>query len=212
MLTRLFPPFTSTAPCIRSAPRHGPATLGIKSDRHGPHVGVNVEIVDRDHPITSPLEDWQIAKDELYNNVDVFDAHPLAMGHQTYKNKAGKEVTDAAIVAWTNEKQGARSFSTSLGHFNEVVESKQYLDLVVRGALWACGKLDDPFYHNPYTGSNLVREIAAGQPARPAAKAAPAAPACRRYRRQALRHQHAGREQKFPPQRDRRRCQNPMVR
>ncbi len=150
--------------------------LGIKSDRHGPHVGVNVEIVDRDHPITSPLEDWQIAKDELYNNVDVFDAHPLAMGHQTYKNKAGKEVTDAAIVAWTNEKQGARSFSTSLGHFNEVVESKQYLDLVVRGALWACGKLDDPFYHNPYTGSNLVREIAAGQPARPAAKAAPAAP------------------------------------
>lgn len=148
--------------------------LGIRSDRHGPHVGIDVEIVDREHPIMKPLEDWQIGKDELYNNVEVFDAHPLAMGHQAYKNNKGEEIKDSAIVAWTNEKQGARSFSTSLGHFNEVVASDEYLDLVVRGALWACGKLDNPVWHQPYTGSNLVHEITP-EGAAGAAHTAPAA-------------------------------------
>ena len=71
-------------------------------------------------------------KEELYNNAEIYDAEPLAMGTQTYM-KNGKEITDAAIVAWVNTKSGALSFSTSLGHYNEVVESDEYLDLVTRG-------------------------------------------------------------------------------
>ena len=34
-------------------------------------------------------------------------------------------------------------FSTTIGHNNATVEDARYLDLVTRGLLRACGKLDD---------------------------------------------------------------------
>ena len=129
--------------------------LGIQSSRHGPQKPIAVAYVDPEHPITNGLEDWSTDNEELYNNVDVFDAHPLAMGTQKYE-RDGKEVTDVAIVAWTNEAQGARSFSTTLGHNNYTVEDDRYLDLVVRGVLWATDKLNDQYYGVPYQGENEI--------------------------------------------------------
>lgn len=139
--------------------------IGLLSTRHGPHVPLTVDIVDTEHPITKGMKGWVTGKEELYNNAEVFDAHPLAMGTQKY-NKGGKEVVDSAIVAWVNTKHGAPSFSTSLGHYNEVVQSEEYLNLITRGALWACGKLDQPAYMTAYTGSNTITEI----PAKPVKK------------------------------------------
>jgi type 1 glutamine amidotransferase len=48
------------------------------------------------------------------------------------------------VVAWTHEygETKTRVFSTTLGHNNETVADARYLDLVTRGLLWACGKLD----------------------------------------------------------------------
>ena len=66
-----------------------------------------------------------------------------------------------AYCKWVNTTHGAPSFSTSLGHYNEVVQSEEYLGLITRGALWACGKIDNPAYMTPYTGSNTVTEIPA---------------------------------------------------
>ena len=151
--------------------------VGIKSNKHGPHVPVSIEFVNPDHPITKPFEDWVSGKEELYNNVEVYGAEPLAMGSQTYQS-GGKEVTDTAIVIWTNTKFGAPSFSTSLGHFNHNVEDPRYLDLVTRGTLWVCGKLNDPAYlGTAYTGSNLLTEIPATPKDKPeTAKATPAVP------------------------------------
>lgn len=129
--------------------------LGIQSSRHGPKAPVAIDFTDKEHPVTNGLENWTTIDEELYNNVDVFDAHPLAVGTQKYK-KGEEEITDVAIVAWTNEKQGAKSFSTTLGHFNETVADDRYLDLVVRGMLWAAGKLNDDYYGVPYTGENEI--------------------------------------------------------
>jgi len=134
--------------------------LGIQSNRHGPHVPVSLEIKAQDHPITKPLKDWVTGKEELYNNVEIHDITPLILGTQTYKH-GKEEKTDVAIVAWTNTKSGAPSFSTTLGHFNENVADPRYLTLITRGALWACGKIDDPLYHLPYTGENKITEIKA---------------------------------------------------
>lgn len=139
--------------------------IGLLSTRHGPKAPVSVEIVDQEHPITKPLKSWITTTEELYNNAEVFGAHALAIGNQTYK-KGAKDVTDSAIVAWVNTTHGAPSFSTSLGHFNEVVQSEEYLGLITRGALWACGKIDNPAYMTPYTGSNTITEI----PAKPVKK------------------------------------------
>ena len=131
--------------------------LGLQSSGHGPQEPVSIQFTDPNHPITKGLEDWVTKKEELYNNVNVFDAHPLALGHQKYK-RGDKDVSSSAIVAWTNEKQGAPSFSTTIGHNSYTVEDPRYLDLVTRGLLWSAGKLNEE-YLTPYTGSNVVTEL-----------------------------------------------------
>lgn len=130
--------------------------LGLQSSSHGPQEPIAVEYLDRSHPITAPLENWTTIKEELYNNVNLFDAKPLAMGRQLVK-RGDQEKEEVAVVAWVNEQQGARSFSTTLGHNTATVEDARYLDLVVRGLLWACGKLDKEGYlGHPYTGEHTV--------------------------------------------------------
>ena len=129
--------------------------LGLESNAHGPQQPIEVKFVDKTHPITQGMADWKTENEELYNNIKVYDAHPLAMGKQTYL-RGGKEIVDEQIVAWTNEKQGARSFSTTLGHNTNTVGDDRYLNLVTRGLLWACGKLQ-PEYLIPFKGENKIR-------------------------------------------------------
>lgn len=109
--------------------------LGLQSSGHGPKKPVEIVYTDKEHPITQGLEDWTTDNEELYNNIKIFDtAHALATGKQ------GKEET---VVTWTNDYNGTRVFNTTIGHFNETVEDARYLDLVTRGVLWACGKMDE---------------------------------------------------------------------
>ena len=108
--------------------------LGIQSSGHGAQLPIEISFVDKASPITKGFADWTTIKEELYNNVKVFDgAHALARGKQ------GKS---DFVVAWTNLYQGkTRVFSTTIGHNNETVEDPRYLDLVTHGLLWACDKL-----------------------------------------------------------------------
>lgn len=129
--------------------------LGLQSNSHGPQEPIAITFVDKEHPITKTLGDWTTIKEELYNNANLFDAHPLAMGRQMVKGKAVD-----AIVAWTNEKAGARSFSTTIGHNTETVADARYLDLITRGLLWACDKLT-PDFLVPFTGQNQVTFVPA---------------------------------------------------
>lgn len=150
--------------------------LGIQSNSHGPQEPIAITYVDKEHPITQPLADWTTIKEELYNNVNVFDAHPLAMGKQVVKQKDGTSKEVDYVVAWTNEKQGARSFSTTIGHNNDTVADARYLDLVTRGLLWATGKLA-PEYLTPFKGQNKVTFVKGNpEPPKPQAKPAAATP------------------------------------
>ena len=45
------------------------------------------------------------------------------------------------VVAWANQYDQTRVFSTTVGHNNDTVADARYLDLVTRGLLWSCGKL-----------------------------------------------------------------------
>ena len=153
--------------------------LGLQSNSHGPQEPIAITFVDKEHPIVSgrnrgisapseggknapltPLADWTTIKEELYNNVNLFDAHPLAMGRQTVKNKDGTKKDVEYIVAWTNEKDGARSFSTTIGHNNDTVADARYLDLITRGLLWACDKLT-PEFLTPFKGQNKITFVPA---------------------------------------------------
>ncbi|MBP7948036.1 MAG: ThuA domain-containing protein [Verrucomicrobiales bacterium] len=110
--------------------------LGLQSTGHGPQQPIAVTYTAKDSPVTKGLADWTTINEELYNNVQILPtAKPLARGKQ------GKEDT---VVVWTNEFGGkkTRIFSTTLGHNTETVADDRYLDLVCRGLLWVCGKLD----------------------------------------------------------------------
>lgn len=130
--------------------------LGLQSSGHGPQRPIEIQFADDPHPITETLEDWTTINEELYNNVKVFGAKPLAIGKQKLGGRNPR--VEEAIVAWVNESAGARSFSTTIGHNTETVQDARYLDLVTRGLLWACDKLE-PEYLQPYQGANEITFI-----------------------------------------------------
>lgn len=115
--------------------------VGLHSTGHGPQKPIELTYVAKDHPIAAPLENWVTINEELYNNIKLFEtAKPLARG----KQDTGKAVNDF-IVAWTNQYGDTRVFSTTLGHNNATVGDARYLDLVTRGLLWSCNKLNDQY-------------------------------------------------------------------
>ncbi|MCA9127227.1 MAG: ThuA domain-containing protein [Planctomycetales bacterium] len=126
--------------------------LGVQSTAHGPKTPIDVTGIDNNHPIMDGFADWTTIDEELYNNIRVYDGtHALVGGKQLQPasrqelrnnpNAQGREET--AVVAWTNEygPKKTRIFSTSLGHQNDTVADARYMDLVVRGILWASGNL-----------------------------------------------------------------------
>lgn len=111
--------------------------VGIQSTGHGPQEPIHIRYVEKDHPIAAGLPDWATVNEELYNNVKLFDtATPLAKGKQGEQD---------FVVVWTNQYGSTRVFNTTLGHNNETVGDPRYLDLVTRGLLWSCDKLDDKY-------------------------------------------------------------------
>lgn len=119
--------------------------LGVQSSGHGAQLPIAIHFVDSDSPIVKGMDDWTTIHEELYNNVHVFgSAHPLARGSQVVKDHDGNTHTNDYVVVWTNEygPKKTRVFSTTIGHNNETVSDKRYLDLVARGILWATGHLN----------------------------------------------------------------------
>ena len=128
--------------------------LGLQSSGHGPQEPIELNFTIAKHPTTAGFTNWTTIKEELYNNVQIFPATiPLVRGKQIIKKKTKdadgtEKVTEQAVetvVAWANEYGKARVFSTTIGHNNATVGDARYLDLVTRGLLWSCGKLDQGY-------------------------------------------------------------------
>lgn len=120
--------------------------VGIQSTAHGPQEPIEVKFVDTEHPITKGLSNWTTIQEELYNNVKQFEtAKPLARGKQLVKQRDGSTKEVDYVVAWANDYGGTRVFSTTLGHNTATVADDRYLDLVARGMLWACDKLNGTY-------------------------------------------------------------------
>ncbi|MFO0867321.1 MAG: ThuA domain-containing protein [Pirellulales bacterium] len=115
--------------------------LGLHSTGHGPQKPIQIKYVDREHPISLGLPEWTTINEELYNNVRLFpSARPLARGVQD----TGAKVDDY-VVTWVNQYGNTRVFCTTLGHNTATVADPRYLDLVTRGLLWSCDKLNDQY-------------------------------------------------------------------
>ena len=116
--------------------------LGLQSNGHGPQLPIAITIVDKEHPSMARSGDWMTVKEELYKNISLLTAHALAKGKQEDK---GKETE--TVVAWTNEygPRKTRVWSTTIGHNNDTVADARYLDMVTRGLLWSCDKLNESY-------------------------------------------------------------------
>jgi len=138
--------------CAMHSYRTGDGTwfefLGLQSTSHGWQKPIEIDFSIAKHPITTGLANWTTVDEELYNNVKVFpSATPLALGSQIQ----GDGSTDTVVVAWTNDYHGTRVFGSTIGHNNATVADDRYLDLIVRGLLWSCDKLNAEFLR-PYAG------------------------------------------------------------
>ena len=110
--------------------------LGLRSMKHGKATPILIRTVEKQHPIIRGLgwQDWLTGNEELYNNVKVFPSATVL--------QRGVQADDDCAITWVNRYGSTRVFSTSLGHFNETVSDERHLDLVTRGVLWACDRLD----------------------------------------------------------------------
>ena len=108
--------------------------IGLQSTGHGPQQPIEIKFEKNVPFITKGVENWTTQREELYNNVQVLpNAKVVARGVQGNRK---------AVVAWTNDYNGTRVFSTSIGHNNVTVADPRYLNLVARGILWAVKRED----------------------------------------------------------------------
>ncbi|HEX4142672.1 MAG TPA: discoidin domain-containing protein [Pirellulales bacterium] len=145
--------------CFRNGTDNWHQFCGVTSRRHGAQYPHEVLNADADHPIMRGFgAAWANPAGELYWIEKVWPtAHPLAVA----KNR---ENGNAEVCVWTNDYHGTRVFGTTLGHHNETVESPQFLDLLARGTLWACGRLDDT-YLKPRSAQRVPLNLALGKTA-----------------------------------------------
>jgi type 1 glutamine amidotransferase len=117
--------------------------LGIQSTGHGPQFPIVLKTVDAQNAVVKGLPEWTTPKEELYNNVRVFEGvTPLISGQQP-DNPDARAAGQVLTVAWTHlyGPANTRVFSTTLAHNENTMNDARYLDLVARGVLWATGHL-----------------------------------------------------------------------
>ena len=118
--------------------------LGVQSTGHGPQFPIELKLVDPQNPVVKGLTEWATPREELYNNVRVFEGiTPLISGQQP-ANPDARAAAQVLTVAWTHFYGPAKTrvFSTTLAHNENTMSDGRYLDLVARGVLWATGHLD----------------------------------------------------------------------
>lgn len=112
--------------------------VGMKSMSHEKNRDLTVKNLAPEHPVMKgfPME-WLDRADELYKNEVLYSGFvPLAKAY-------GEDTKKDHHLIWVNTNGLGKVFGTTMGHNNSTMEDPVFLDLVTRGLLWACGKLDD---------------------------------------------------------------------
>lgn len=110
--------------------------LGVTSRRHDHQAKYPVKVVAKDHPIMKGFPDnWVTPMDELYIIETLWpNAKPLAT---SISEKDGS----SHPCFWVNEYGKSRVFGTTYGHSNATFAEQTFRVALVRGTLWAAGKL-----------------------------------------------------------------------
>jgi type 1 glutamine amidotransferase len=119
--------------------------LGQTSMSHEKNRDLLVKNVAPEHPVMKGFpNEWLNKKDELYKNDKLWENFvPLAKAF-------GEDTQKDHFLVWVNSYGKSKVFGTTMGHNNETMSDPVFLDLVARGLLWSCGKLNDD--GKPVTG------------------------------------------------------------
>ena len=110
---------------------------GIHSVRHGAHFPFVVKKL-KDHPVMAGVPaTWETPKGELYHTKAIKNTVPLAEGFKKSDPKGTRQVN-----IWVSKHGPIRTFGTTIGHYNETMKMKVYLDIVARGMLWTVDQLN----------------------------------------------------------------------
>lgn len=144
---------------------------GVTTHQHGAHYAFDVTPAKADHPILKGFpEKWTTPKGELYQIVKVWPGcTPLATA-------VSRETKNAEPCIWVNEYGKTRVFGTTVGHYNEEMEDKVFLNYLTRGLLWSCDKLNDD-YLVPNKNPKIVEIGEPDAPKGPTGEPTPADPA-----------------------------------
>jgi type 1 glutamine amidotransferase len=134
--------------------------LGVTSMRHQPKRAFDVLNVNPAHAIMKSFPaKWRDPEDELYEITKVWpNTIPLA------KSVTPKKENNQHVSIWINTFGKCKVFGTTLGHLNETMQSDIYLDLVTRGLLWTCNKLDENGEPKPGFGKQVTSTQGSAKP------------------------------------------------
>ncbi|MFN3149044.1 ThuA domain-containing protein [Bremerella sp.] len=112
--------------------------IGMRSTSHEGKHPLDVVTLVEDHPIMKGFpQNWKVERGELYKIEKTWDsATPLAKAY-------GVDTKKDHNVIWCNEYDGTKTFSTTLGHYNETMNNDAWLSLVARGILWTVDGLNE---------------------------------------------------------------------
>lgn len=112
--------------------------LGVTSKRHDHQSEYPVKVVAKDHPIMEGFpSDYKTQRDELYIIEHVWPETTVLATSTSEKD------SKVHPVFWTNKYGKARVFGTTYGHSNATFSDKVFLDTVMKGTLWAAGRLKE---------------------------------------------------------------------
>ena len=113
-----------------------PKMLGASSKGHGPKKSITVNIVKENsgHAVIKDLPDgWRTPEGELYNVQEIYPGTTvLAYGD----NGNTTRPLEPQACIWVNQHGKGRIFSTTIGHHNSTVSTKEYLDLLGNAVRW----------------------------------------------------------------------------
>ncbi|MFG0267701.1 MAG: ThuA domain-containing protein [Rhodopirellula sp. JB055] len=111
--------------------------LGVTSRRHDHQSHYPVKVVAKDHPVMREYPAAHVsAKDELYIIEKVWPNTTVLATSKSERD--GK----SHPVIWTNQYGDARVYGTTYGHSTETFQDDVFLANLVRGMLWAAGRVE----------------------------------------------------------------------
>jgi len=110
---------------------------------HGKYHSFTVNIVDKEHPVTGAMKDFQHVEDELYHKQVLHKGAKILASSFSDKAMGGSGTNEPMIVV--TEPGKGRVFHNAMGHDPKPMDDPAFQSLMLRGTEWAAtGKVAIP--------------------------------------------------------------------